>query len=192
MATRLQKVLDGIILPDQNGCIKGRSTASNIRSTIDIINTCHQNNTEGILAFIDFEKAFDTVRWPFLYNCLKAMNFGEHFIHCIKTLYLDIESCISNNGHLSDFFSPSRGIRQGCPISSNLFVIIVEFLAKAIRLDPKVKGIFINNTEFKISQFADDTCLFLNDLDSLTRVFEILEPLPCAQASRPTETRVMR
>jgi hypothetical protein len=63
LATRLQKVLDSIISFDQSGCIKGRSTFSNMRSTIDIINYANENHLPGILAFRDLEKAFDTVKW---------------------------------------------------------------------------------------------------------------------------------
>ena len=175
MAKRLQSVLTQIISPDQSGCIKGRSTFNNIRSTIDIINYTNEQNLPGILAFIDYEKAFDTVKWNFLYKCLEAMNFGNYFINCIKTMYSNIQTSVSNNGHLSQAFMPSRGIRQGCPISCNLFVIIVEFLACASRKNPNVKGIIINNIEFKISQFADDTCLYLKDLQSLKYVFSILD-----------------
>jgi hypothetical protein len=90
----------------------------------------------GILAFIDYEKAFDIVKWNFLYKALKQMNFGEYYIKCVKTLYKDIGTHVTNNGYLSEQFSPTRGIRQGCPLSGNLFVIIVEILACSIRQNP--------------------------------------------------------
>jgi hypothetical protein len=61
------------------------------------------------------------------------MNFGKYYVHCIETLYANIETCIINNGNLSNFFKPSRGIRQGCPVSANLFIIIVQALAVALR-----------------------------------------------------------
>jgi hypothetical protein len=175
MATRLQKVLDSVISHDQHGCLKGRSTHSNIRSTIDIIRHTKERDIPGLLAFIDFEKAFDMVKWPFLFKVLKRMNFGEFFIQCIKTMYADTLTCVSNNGNLGEFFNPSRGIRQGCPISANLFVIVVEILASVIRQSPRVFGIRIGDKTYKISQYADDTCLFLSDEDSLKNVFIILD-----------------
>ena len=109
---------------------------------------------------LDYEKAFDTVNHKFMFKCLKQMNLGEYFCKCIQTLYNKIETCVTNNGHFSEFFQLSRGIRQGCPISAYLFLIIVEFLANAIRNNPKIQEIKLNGNEFKISQYADDTCLF--------------------------------
>ena len=67
IATRLQKVLPYLISNDQTGCLKGRSIYANIRSTIDVINYVNEYNTPGIIAYIDFEKAFDTVNWQFMY-----------------------------------------------------------------------------------------------------------------------------
>jgi hypothetical protein len=150
MAIRLQRVLTDLISTDQSGCIKGRSTFTNIRSTMDVINTCNEMNMPGLLAFIDYEKAFDTVRWEFMKNVLKKMNFGTYFCNCISLMYCDIETCVTNNGQASQFFKPSRGIKQGCPISANLFVLIVEVLATAIRNNPKILGIAIDGIEYKI------------------------------------------
>ena len=82
LAVRLQSVLPEIISQDQSGGIKGRATYDNLRSTIDIINYTKEKNLPGILAFIDFEKAFDTVSWKFMNKCLVAMNFGEYFKNC--------------------------------------------------------------------------------------------------------------
>jgi exonuclease III len=148
LARRLQKVLSDIINTDQTGCIAKRSAHSNIRSIIDIVNHANEKKLMGIIAFIDFEKAFDTVKWSFLYKTLEKMNFGNYFINCIKTLYNDITTYVSNCGSLSAPFKPTRGIRQGCPISANLFVIIVETLANVIRQNKDIKGYRIGNNIF--------------------------------------------
>jgi exonuclease III len=174
LSNRLQKVLPEIISLDQSGCIKNRSAINNIRSTIDIINFAKEKNIPGIIAFIDFEKAFDMVKWSFLYKSLEKLNVGEYYIKCIKTLYTDISTYVSNCGTLSQPFKPTRGIRQGCPISANLFIIIVEMLANVIRQNKNIKGIKIGKREFKITQFADDTCIYVADSDSLGVVFHIL------------------
>jgi hypothetical protein len=158
LATRLQASLEDLVHINQSGCIKGRSTFSNIRSTIDVINFANDNQKPGFIAFIDYEKAFDTVKWSLLFKTLKSMNFGGYFIGCIKTLYEDIGTHVSNYGFLSQQFKPARGIRQGCPISANLFILVVEILACAIRQNNRIKGIKIGDAEFKLSQYADDTC----------------------------------
>ena len=56
VATKLQSVLSDIISDDQNGCMKGRSTFGNKRSTFDIISYVNENNMHGILSYIDFKK----------------------------------------------------------------------------------------------------------------------------------------
>ena len=50
----------------------------------------------GLLIFIDFEKAFDSLEWNFLYNCLDVFNFGPNFKRWIKTFYANIKSCVVN------------------------------------------------------------------------------------------------
>ena len=76
---------------------------------------------------------------------------------------MDINSCIVNFGHISPFFLPGRGIRQGCLLLANLFIIIVKILDHAIRKEKNINGIVINRHTFKISQHADDTYLLLQD-----------------------------
>ena len=67
-----------------------------------------------------------------------------------------------NTGWTSNFFQLSRGVRQGCPLSPYLFILSVEVLAEAIRKKKEIGGIEINGTDFKLSQFADDTTLILD------------------------------
>jgi hypothetical protein len=100
---------------------------------------------------------------------------SENYIAAIKTLYNNIETSVSNSGYSSQFFKPTRGIRQGCPLSALLFIFVVETLANSIRKNPRIAGIKIGNTEWKISQYADDTTFFLNDEHSLSLVLLIID-----------------
>ena len=160
---------------DQVGYIKGRYIGENIRKIEDIINYTSLKNVPGSLALIDFQKAFDAVEWPCLFQTLKRFNFGEYFISWIRLLYTNISSCVSNNGYISNYFTLTRGIRQGCPISALLFILVAEILAINIRTNLNIKGLTINNCEFKIAQLADDTTLFLADLDSLKTAIEMFK-----------------
>jgi hypothetical protein len=58
---------------------------------------------------VDFEKAFDTVEWPFIEKTLEFYSFGSTFRKWIKSFYTDITSAVINNGHLSEFFLLERG-----------------------------------------------------------------------------------
>ena len=98
---------------------------------------------------------------------MQLFNFGENFVSWIKILYTDIYACVGNNGHYSEYFKLSRSIRQGCPISALLFLLVAEIIAIDIRNDDQIKGIIIDDTEFKISLMADDTTLSLSNILSL-------------------------
>ena len=175
LANRLQGVISNIIHTDQTGYIKGRYIGENIRTISDIIDYCEMFNKPGLMVLLDFQKAFDSISWNFLQKSLKAFNFGNTFCKWIKTLYCNTSSCVTNNGYASNFFPVERGVRQGCPISPLLFIIVAEILACKIRFDGEIKGISVDEEVFTISQLADDTTLFLSDLNSLKRAIMLLD-----------------
>ena len=168
LASRLQKVLPSLINTDQVGYMKNRFIGQNVRTIFDLMEITDIESIEAYIAQIDFEKAFDSIEWPFLFKTLKTFGFGENFINWIKIFYNDIYSCVGNNGFYSNYFKLTRSIRQGCPISALLFLLVAEILAINIRNNKSIKGIQIINEEFKISLMADDTTLFLADIASLT------------------------
>jgi hypothetical protein len=174
LANRLKTVLPSIINEDQSGYIEGRFIGQNIRLLEDISFFTKTENKPGIILSIDFEKAFDSVNWNFLTNTLKFLNFGENMISHIKTIYNNIESTVINNGNTSKYLKLESGVRQGCPLSAYLFIIIIEILANKIRSDPTIKGIQIDKKVIKISLLADDATCFLSDLASLDKLLKML------------------
>jgi hypothetical protein len=64
---------------------------------------------QAFLLLIDFEKAFDTVEWSFIEK-LQSYGFGPSLQKWIKAFYCDISSAVTNNGHVSEFFSLGRGV----------------------------------------------------------------------------------
>ena len=162
IANRLKKVLDKLISKEQTGFMPGRYIGENTRLIYDILNYTEKSNIPGLLLFIDFEKAFDSVSWAFIDNVLNYFNFGSSLRKWIEVLYNNIKSRINIGGHLSEYFYPGRGCRQGDPVSSYLFILCAEILSIKIRNEPRIKGISIDRLEFKISQYADDTSLLLD------------------------------
>ena len=175
IANRIKTVLPKLINNDQTGLMKGRFIGENIRLIDGIIQYATQHNVPGLLLFIDFEKAFDSLEWPFIFDTLRFFGFGPSLINWVRTFYCNIESCVLNNGWSSNFFQPQRGVRQGCPLSPYLFILAAELLAKAVRNNKSTRGFSLGNDEVKtvkISQYADDTPLILDGSEkSLTSYF---------------------
>ena len=113
IANRIKPLLPSIINQSQTGFMKGRYIGENMRLICEILETTEAQNLPGLVFFSDFEKAFDSVNHKYMYKCLKHFNFGDSLIKWVKLFYNDAQSCVSNNGHLPDFFKIRRGVRQG-------------------------------------------------------------------------------
>ena len=174
IAKRLETVLPNLIHPDQTGFVKGRYIGENIRLISDVLDLTKDQNIPGILVALDFRKAFDSLEWPFIMRTLEAFNFGSSIKRWISTFYTNIESAILNNGYTTNSFKPSKGVRQGCPLSPFLFILSAELMSIKIRHDPGVKGINLFGNELKLSQFADDTNLFCADLISVEKALNLV------------------
>ena len=103
----------------------------------------------GLLLFIGFEKAFDSLEWNFMFKYLEVFGFSPSLTRWVQTFYNNITSCIIKNGTLSASFEINRGVRQGDPLSPYMFVIAVEPLAVSIRSCSEINGIKIDSKEFK-------------------------------------------
>ncbi len=174
LASRLQGVLKDLVHHDQTGYIKGRFIGNNARLIQDYFDYCENFDVPGILLFLDFEKAFDSVEWNFMFSVLEKLNFGEKFIKWVKILYTNPVISIKNNGWLSKDVKLGRGVRQGCPLSALLFVLIVEILAINIRNNQNINGFNCQDKEIKVSLYADDSTLLLNDFKSMSNAIDTI------------------
>ena len=161
-ANRLQLILPSILNSDQTCSVPGRSIFENLMMARDSIDYCQEKKLPLALIKIDQEKAFDGVNWDFLLKVLERRNFGRKLMSSIKTMYSDVSCQISNNGYLSRKVTLKRGVRQGCPL---LYCIVAETLGNLIRQNLKIDGLRLpgSRKEVKISQYADDTTLFLRN-----------------------------
>ena len=161
-----------LIDEDQTGYVKKRLIGNNVRIIEDIMIYTKRNKISGILLSVDFEKAFD---WKFSAKCLEAFNFGPKLRSHVRTLYQDTSAAVLNNGHTSKWFRLERGVRQGCPLSPYLFILLAETLSCKIRENDAIKGITISNYKKKITQMADDTTCFVKDKISLKNLIDVLK-----------------
>ena len=189
LALRLQDVLPYVIDDDQTGFVRGRTIFDSIKIIQDLMDLTKKFKLEGILLFIDFEKAFDSIEWSFLHKALEQMNFGNQFRKWIKTLYNNITSCIINNGATTPYFNLERGIRQGDPLSPYLFIICIEFLANKIRGCTEIKGFLLGKKHQKLCLYADDMTCTLAHKKSAERVFQIMRDFEIISGLKLNESK---
>ena len=96
----------------------------------------------------------------------------------MKLLYKEPSAVFKNNGWISNKIHLKRGIRQGCPVSALLFILTTEILAINLK-SSTFQGINILNkcvsTEIKLSQYADDTCVFLKNEKQIPKVLQVIQ-----------------
>ena len=94
IANRIKKFLGHIISPEQSGFISGRYISDITRLIYDLMSIAEEQNIPGLLMLVDFEKAFDSISWNFLYSVLKLLGFGPSIIKWIHTFNKNIKATI--------------------------------------------------------------------------------------------------
>ncbi|MCP3925856.1 MAG: reverse transcriptase family protein, partial [Desulfobacterales bacterium] len=173
-----------IVSEDQTCSVPKRSILSNGHILRDLIYYAENENLPAALLSLDQMKAFDRVNWNFLFKTLESFGFGPQFISYIKTLYNNIASCVKVNGFISAPFTLERGVRQGCPLSPLLYIIVSEIFAISVRKNKNITGITIKNVEFKITQYADDTTIILQGEKSITSTFDCVQDFEMASGAK--------
>ena len=175
LSLRLLNFLPKVISEEQTCSIKGRKISFNLSMLRDLCKIAESRDLDASFISLDQMKAFDRVSWSFLYKTLRKMNFSEYFISYVQLLYTNIFSTIKINGKFSLRFLIERGVRQGCPLSALLYVIISQVLTCLVNENPDIKGIEVNGHEIKLSQYADDTTSILQGDTSMLNFFETVK-----------------
>ncbi len=122
---------------------------------LDLLDYAVNVEDGAIILFLDFFKAFDTVENEFMFKTIALFGFGNNFLK-IKMFYTDISSPVILNTATTKRFNINRGLRQGCPISPFLFMLVVELSIGIVNND-EIQGLKIFDNALKISQLADDS-----------------------------------
>ena len=109
------------------------------------------------------EKAFDKIQQPFMIKGIERSGIQGTYLNIIKAIYSKPVADNKTNGVKLEAIPLKSGNRQGCPLSTYLFNIVLEVLARAITQQKEIKGIEIGKEEVKISLFADDMVVYISD-----------------------------
>ena len=186
LSNRLLRVIASVISPDQSCGIPGRFMGENVRLLQDVCDYAHAEAIPAAILSLDQEKAFDRVEWKFLEKVLVKMGFGPSFRNWISLLYSSVNSAVIVNGHLTKSFPVSRGVRQGCPLSPLLYVLVAETMACRVRADSHIDGFPLpcSAKRVKISQYADDTTILVKSDFSIIALFELFAAYERASGAR--------
>ena len=183
MVGRLKGVMKKLIGPAQSSFIPGRLSADNIVVVQEAVHSMRKKKGQKgwMLLKLDLEKAYDRLRWDFLEDTLRAAGLSEGWVRRIMECVSGPSMSILWNGEKTDSFKPSRGLRQGDPLSPYLFVLCMERLCHMIDravMDKKWKPIKLSRGGPQLTHicFADDLILFAEASVSQVRVIrDVLE-----------------
>ena len=124
---------------------------------------------------IDTEKAFDKIQHPFVIKILQKAGIEGTYLNIIKAIYDKPTANIILNGEKLKAFLLKSETRQERPLSALLFNIVLEVLATGIREEKEMKGIQTGKKEVKLSLFADDMILYIENPKDTTRKFSSVQ-----------------
>jgi len=169
-------VLPGVIDECQSTFLKERGILDSVLTANEVIEDLRRRRMSELCFKVDFEKAYDSVSWEFLYDMLRRLGIHSRWIMWIKGCLASASVSVLVNGSSTEEFYPSKGLRQGDPLAPFLFLVVAEGLAGLVRQAAKANlydNLNIGRTEVGLCmlQFANDT-LFLCQ-DAFSNVFTL-------------------
>ncbi len=175
LANRLRTVLSPIVDREQTAFLPDRCIGDNILCLQLLPHSLLSERRSALIAFCDFQKAYDTVDRNFLFSVMRCLGVDGPFLAMVQTLLSNTISRARVNGCLSNAYRSYAGVRQGCPLAPLLYLFIGQALLRF--LSDAGFGISIPGRASPLTalQFADDTKVLLNSADNVDYFISAME-----------------
>ena len=155
---RIHQKLENEISNEQAGFRPGRGTRDQIINLRILMQKAKEYKIPLYMCFVDFRKAFDCIKHETLWVAMLEMGFPVHLVDLVSKLYRGQKAAVRIAGVLSEWFSVSKGVRQGCVMSPYLFNIVAEMTMREALADFK-GGFKIGGRKVNNLRYADDIVL---------------------------------
>ncbi|GJX57282.1 RNA-directed DNA polymerase, eukaryota, reverse transcriptase zinc-binding domain protein [Tanacetum coccineum] len=166
LANRLVGVLGEIINEVQSAFIVDRQILDGPFILNELLQWCKSKKKQSLIFKVDFEKAFDSIRWDFLDDVLKNFGFGKKWCNWIQSCLNSSRGSILINGSPTKEFNFHKGLKQGDPLSPFLFILVMESLHLSFQrvVDAGMyKGVQLNSSICLSHMFYADDAIFMGD-----------------------------
>ena len=193
-----KKILPTIITEHQSAFVKNRLISDNILVAFESLNNMKNmgsGKTRYMAIKLDMSKAYDWVEWGYLENVMRKMGFNERWIGLIMVCVKTVTYSIMVNSEPQGLIHPTRGIRQGDPLSPFLFFLCIEGLHGLIQHaasagDIKDFSLCRRGPALTHLLFADDSLLFCRAMgDECRKIMEILETYEVASGQKVNKSK---
>lgn len=117
LVKRLKPILPSLIVPNQTAFVKDRLLLENTVLAGELVNGYHRRQgPKKITIKVDIAKAFDTLSWEFLLNCLQGLEVPETLVGWLRKCVCTTNYTVGYNGRVQGYFKGTRGLRQGDPL----------------------------------------------------------------------------